>query len=109
MTAQILGALPAEEVLGEPPWLRTTRRLVKRPAAMIGLAVTVCFILLAMAAPLLAPYDPLATNWAAVRKAPSVTHLFGPTKSAATSSPASSGAAAPRYWPGSSRSCWRSR
>jgi len=77
VTAQILGALPAEEVLGEPPWLRAMRRLVKRPAAMIGLAFTVCFILLAIAAPLLAPYDPLATNWAAVRKAPSATHLFG--------------------------------
>ena len=44
---------------------------------MIGLAVALFFILLAMAAPLLAPYDPLATNWAAARKAPSVTHLFG--------------------------------
>jgi len=109
MTAQVFGALPAEEFPGEPPWLRAARRLVRRRAAMIGLAVALFFILLAMAAPLLAPYDPLATNWAAVRKAPSVTHLFGPTKSAATSSPASSGAAAPRYWPGSSRSCWRSR
>ena len=77
MTAQVFGALPAEEFPGEPPWLRAVRRLVRRRAAMIGLAVALFFILLAMAAPLLAPYDPLATNWAAVRKAPSVIHLFG--------------------------------
>ena len=77
MTAQVFGALPAEEFPGEPPWLRAVRRLVRCHAAMIGLAVALFFILLAMAAPLLAPYDPLATNWAAVRKAPSVTHLFG--------------------------------
>jgi len=77
MTAQVFGALPAEEFPGEPPWLRAARRLVRRRAAMIGLAVALFFILLAMAAPLLAPYDPLATNWAAARKAPSVTHLFG--------------------------------
>jgi len=53
------------------------RRLVKRRAAMIGLAVVVFFILLAAAAPLVAPYDPLATSWATVRKAPSAAHLFG--------------------------------
>ena len=77
MTAQTLEALPAEEALGEPPWLRAVRRLVKRRAAMIGLGVVVFFILIAAAAPLVSPYDPLATSWAAVRKAPSAAHLFG--------------------------------
>jgi len=77
MTAQILEALRAGEALGEPPWLRAVRRLVKRRAAMIGLGVVVFFILIAAAAPLVAPYDPLATSWTAVRKAPSAAHLFG--------------------------------
>ena len=77
MTAQILEALRAGEALGEPPWLRAVRRLVKRRAAMIGLGVVVFFILIAAAAPLVSPYDPLATSWTAVRKAPSVAHLFG--------------------------------
>jgi peptide/nickel transport system permease protein len=77
MTAQVLGALPAEEFVSDPPWLRAVRRLVRRRAAMVGIAVVLFFILLAMAAPLLAPYDPLSTNWAAVRKAPSPAHLFG--------------------------------
>ncbi|MBV9153362.1 MAG: ABC transporter permease [Alphaproteobacteria bacterium] len=53
------------------------RRLVKRRAAMIGLGIVVFFILLAAMAPLVSPYDPLATNWATVRKPPSAAHLFG--------------------------------
>jgi len=77
MTAQILHALPQEEAAGEAPWLRALRRLVKRRAAMTGLAIVVFFILLAIAAPLVAPYDPIATSWSAVRKPPSAAHLFG--------------------------------
>ena len=33
--------------------------------------------LVALAAPWLAPYDPLATSWSAIRKAPSAAHWFG--------------------------------
>src|ERR1700730_895285 len=77
MTAQTLEALPVEEPIGEAPWRRALRQLIKRRAAMIGLAVVVFFILLAAAAPFVSPYDPLATNWATVRKAPSAAHLFG--------------------------------
>jgi peptide/nickel transport system permease protein len=77
MTAQTLEALPVEEPIGEAPWRRALRQLVKRRAAMIGLAVVVFFILLAAAAPLVSPYDPLATNWATVRKAPTAAHPFG--------------------------------
>jgi len=77
MTAQTLDRLPTEEILGEPPWQRALRRLVKRRAAMTGLAVVVFFILVAVTAPLISPYDPIATSWAAVRKPPSAAHLFG--------------------------------
>ena len=35
------------------------------------------FVALAFAAPLVAPYDPLATDWRWVRKPPSAQHLFG--------------------------------
>jgi peptide/nickel transport system permease protein len=34
-------------------------------------------VVLAVFAPWIAPYDPLATSWAAVRKAPSAAHWFG--------------------------------
>ncbi len=42
-----------------------------------ALAWSLFFILLALFAPLVAPYDPLATDWRAVRKAPSARPLFG--------------------------------
>jgi peptide/nickel transport system permease protein len=59
------------------PWRRAGRRLLRRKAAMVGLAVVLFFIVLAVFAPWLAPYDPVATSWSAVRKAPSAAHWFG--------------------------------
>jgi len=44
---------------------------------MVGLAVVVFFVVLAFFAPWIAPQDPLATSWGAVRKAPSAAHWFG--------------------------------
>jgi peptide/nickel transport system permease protein len=77
MTAQTLDRLPTEEALGEPPWQRALRRLAKRRAAIAGLAIVVFFVLVAVTAPLISPYDPLATSWSAVRKPPTTAHLFG--------------------------------
>ena len=66
-----------EEDLGEAPWRAALRRLAKRRAALAGLAVVVFFVVLAVFAPLISPYDPLATSWATVRKPPSMAHWFG--------------------------------
>jgi peptide/nickel transport system permease protein len=44
---------------------------------MVALGVVVFFTLLAISAAQVAPYDPLATSWSAVRKAPSAAHWFG--------------------------------
>src|SRR3954471_6525311 len=44
---------------------------------MFGLSIVLFFILLAILAPWLAPYDPLATSWGGIRKAPTLAHLFG--------------------------------
>jgi peptide/nickel transport system permease protein len=44
---------------------------------MLGLAVVLFFVLLALFAPWIAPYDPLATSWSAVRAGPSGAHWFG--------------------------------
>jgi peptide/nickel transport system permease protein len=52
-------------------------RFLGRPVAVGGLAVIVLFILVAACAPLIAPYDPIATSWSAIRKAPSVAHWMG--------------------------------
>jgi peptide/nickel transport system permease protein len=53
------------------------RRFVGRPMAVAGLAVIVLFVLAAVLAPLLAPYDPTATSWSLIRKAPTWTHWMG--------------------------------
>jgi len=68
-----VGSLPREI----SPGRRALLRLARRRGAMVGLGVVVFFILLAIFAPLVAPFDPLATSWSAVRKAPSAAHWFG--------------------------------
>src|SRR5438874_8870470 len=59
------------------PGRRALRRLARRRGAMVALGVVVFFILLALLSPGVAPYDPVATSWGAVRKAPSAAHWFG--------------------------------
>jgi len=75
MTAGVLDAVFAGT--GERPWRLALRRLARRRMALVGLAVVLFFIAVALTAPLLAPYDPLATDWRAVRKPPSGLHVFG--------------------------------
>jgi peptide/nickel transport system permease protein len=53
------------------------RRLARRPSAVVGLVVIATFAAMAVFAPLIVPYDPIATSWSAVRKAPSAMHWFG--------------------------------
>ncbi len=52
-------------------------RFLGRPAAVFGLIVVAGFVLVAVLAPLIAPYDPIATSWTAIRKAPSWAHWMG--------------------------------
>jgi peptide/nickel transport system permease protein len=59
------------------PAQRALRRLTRRRGAMVGLALVVFFVAMALLAPWISPYDPLATSWSAVRKAPSMAHWFG--------------------------------
>jgi peptide/nickel transport system permease protein len=62
---------------GDGPWRAALRALLARRTAMFGAAVLAAVALLALFAPWIAPYDPLATSWSAVRKAPSAAHWFG--------------------------------
>ena len=61
----------------ESPGRRALRRLLRRPAAMFGLAIVTLFVVAALLAPIVAPADPIATNWGAIRKAPSALYWFG--------------------------------
>jgi peptide/nickel transport system permease protein len=74
-TADIVIAAAADTV--ESPSRRALRRLLRRRGAVVGLVVIAAFALLALLAPLVSPYDPVATNWGLVRKPWSAAHWFG--------------------------------
>jgi peptide/nickel transport system permease protein len=61
----------------QSPARRALHRLFRRKGAVVGLVVIAVMIGLALLAPLLAPYDPIATSWTLVRKPPSALHWFG--------------------------------
>jgi peptide/nickel transport system permease protein len=56
---------------------RVLKRLARHPGAIVGGTVVAIFLLVAALAPWLAPFDPAATDWLAVRKAPSAEHWLG--------------------------------
>ncbi|WP_425258072.1 ABC transporter permease [Rubrivivax sp. RP6-9] len=64
-------------IVADSPWRRAGRRLVRRRAAVFGAVVVLGFVLLAVFAAWIAPHDPVATSWSAIRQAPSATHWFG--------------------------------
>ncbi|WP_315792388.1 MULTISPECIES: ABC transporter permease [unclassified Bradyrhizobium] len=70
------GAAGSQDGL-ESPARRALRRLLERKGAIVGLITITLFILLAVFAPLIAPYDPVKTSWALVRKALAAQHWFG--------------------------------
>ena len=53
------------------------RAFLSRPVAVGGLSVIALFVMAAVFAPLIAPADPIATSWSAIRKAPSAAHWMG--------------------------------
>jgi peptide/nickel transport system permease protein len=77
MTDAVAGTLPVLSDELESPTRRALRRLFKRKGAVVGLAVIAAFIVIAVFAPFVSPYDPIATSWSLVRKAPSAQHWFG--------------------------------
>jgi peptide/nickel transport system permease protein len=70
-------ARPLAEPAHVGPRASLTRRLFRRPAATIGLIIIAGFVVVALGANFVAPYDPVATSFATVRKAPSAAHWFG--------------------------------
>jgi peptide/nickel transport system permease protein len=75
VTANSAGAVMA--AASQSPLRLAIRRFTGRPAAVLGLIVVLLFVLGAAFAPLLAPYDPIATSWTLIRKAPSWAHWMG--------------------------------
>ena len=71
----VLATCAADETQQGAP--RALRRLIKRKGAVAGLIVIAAFVVLALFAPLISPYDPVATSWTLVRKPPTALHRFG--------------------------------
>ncbi len=59
------------------PGRRALRRLLRRRTAVIGAGVVLFFVIVALLAPWIAPYDPIQTSWTTIRKPPSALHWFG--------------------------------
>jgi peptide/nickel transport system permease protein len=56
---------------------RVARRLLRRPSAVIASGVVAVFVVIALGAPRLAPFDPIAINFKDVRQPPSDVHPLG--------------------------------
>src|SRR5689334_4680913 len=56
---------------------RLWRRLLRNRSALVGGVVLVVIVLIALSAPLLAPYDPIKTNQRLSLTPPSSEHLMG--------------------------------
>ena len=69
--------LSVVELHHESPTARAWRRLLRRKSAMFGLVVITLFVLIAVFAPLIAPYDPAQQSWTSIRKPPSMQHWLG--------------------------------
>src|SRR5690348_16212495 len=75
MSATTLPAAPI--VVAQSPRRLALRRFLQRRVAVAGLVVIAVFVLVAILAPLIAPYNPDATSWTMIRKAPSAAHWMG--------------------------------
>jgi peptide/nickel transport system permease protein len=56
---------------------RMRRRLLRRPLAVTGGVIVLAFVLIAIFAPVIAPFDPGASDFTAALKGPSSKHLLG--------------------------------
>jgi peptide/nickel transport system permease protein len=56
---------------------RALRRFFKRRSALVAGGIVLAFVVIALGAPWIAPYDPLKTNFLAIRKPPSAMYLLG--------------------------------
>ena len=79
-------ATPGVEGAGSPPgeslWQGAFKRLRRSPMAIIGAAIVLVFVLVAIFAPLLAPYEPASTQWTELStpsfvQGPTSEHLLG--------------------------------
>ncbi|MEO3388249.1 ABC transporter permease [Mesorhizobium sp. CAU 1741] len=56
---------------------RGLRRFLRRPAAVVGALIVLAFVVVAIFAPWLTPYDPFTPSYLDIRKPPSLAHWLG--------------------------------
>ena len=72
----------AEEEAGESLWRGAWKRLRRSPMALIGASIVLLFIVVALLAPVLAPYEPATAEWSELStptfvQGPTADHLLG--------------------------------
>ena len=60
-----------------PPERRALKKFLRNKPAVVGASLMLVFMLIAIAAPLISPFDPAQTNFRLVRKPPDALHWFG--------------------------------
>jgi peptide/nickel transport system permease protein len=72
-------ALPLDEAEDLAPAARSRRlaAFLRHRGAVVGAAIVLAFVAAACLAPLIAPFDPMKTDFLAVRKPPSAAHWLG--------------------------------
>ncbi|WP_439597914.1 ABC transporter permease [Falsiroseomonas sp.] len=68
---------PVALARGESPTRRAIRRFIRHRLALAGFIVVLAFVLVAILAPWIAPYDPIETSWSRIRRPPSELYWFG--------------------------------
>jgi len=74
-TLDVLPVRAAAEPMGQ--LRRGWRRMLRRPASVVGGVVVLVFIAMAVGAPWIARIDPVRTDWSQIRKPASAAHVFG--------------------------------
>jgi len=77
-TPVVTADIPAVEVAERHRWWRIVREFSReRPLGAIGAAIVVLNLVVALTASIIAPYDPLATDYGAMLAPPSAAHWLG--------------------------------
>ena len=77
MSEAVVVNQPVQKRKKESMFKQVGHRLVRNPTAMIGVGIIVVILLCSIFAPLLAPYDPNAMDYTALKAGPSAAHPFG--------------------------------
>lgn len=80
MTTTTFAPLAPSPTLPAAPRARWLRRLLREPTTVVGLFLLLCFVALALLAPVLSPHNPLTPNVQASLTPPSAAYLLGTDK-----------------------------